>query len=226
MIYVLSDGTKLFAAIGVTYPAGSTLTCTNGTTTLKAKTTTGEWVFAIPKAGTWTVTATNGTDSKSQSVSITKEGQFESVELWYTLMLYKNGEEYSAVTGGWAIVNKSGGGAGAKEANKIYLGYTGSANRRSTAYTQKKVDVSKVSKLYVKANITTVGASIGGLFIGLSNQNTDAEPYENELFISQLHETATGEKLLSLDVSSISGAYFVCLHAHTTKCDITEVYAI
>lgn len=93
-------GTKLFAAIGVTYPAGSTLTCTNGTSTLKAKTTTGQWVFAIPKAGTWTVTATDGTNSKSQSVSITSAGQFESVKLSFQLILFDGGDN-AAVTGTW-----------------------------------------------------------------------------------------------------------------------------
>lgn len=89
---------KLFAAIGVTYPAGSTVTCTNGTKTLTAKTTSGQWVFAIPEPKTlpetWTVTATDKADStktKSQSVSITKEGQFESVELSYALVIIENG---------------------------------------------------------------------------------------------------------------------------------------
>ena len=84
-------GTKLFAAIGVTYPAGSTVTCTNGTKTLTAKNTSGQWVFAIPEIGTWTVTATDGTNTKSQSVSITSEGQFESVELRYALVIIENG---------------------------------------------------------------------------------------------------------------------------------------
>lgn len=84
-------GSKLFAAIGVTYPAGSTVTCTNGTKTLTAKNTSGQWVFAIPEIGTWTVTATDGTNTKSQSVSITSEGQFESVELRYALVIIENG---------------------------------------------------------------------------------------------------------------------------------------
>ena len=70
-------GTKLFAAIGVTYPAGAIVTCTKGTKTLAAKNTSGQWVFAIPEAGTWTVTA----GSRSASVSITKEGQVEKVFL-------------------------------------------------------------------------------------------------------------------------------------------------
>ena len=99
MIYVLSGGTKLFAAIGVTYPAGSTCTCSNGTKTLKAKNTSGQWVFAIPEAGTWTVTA----GDKSRSVSITKEGQFESVNL-AILVLFDSGDNVE-VTGGWVGKN-------------------------------------------------------------------------------------------------------------------------
>lgn len=88
-------GTKLFAAIGVTYPAGSTVTCTKGTKTLTAKNTSGQWVFAIPEAGTWTVTA----GSKSTSVEINSEGQFEAVKL--TEYVIFNGTAESAYTGGW-----------------------------------------------------------------------------------------------------------------------------
>lgn len=95
-------GSKLFAAIGVTYPAGSTLTCTNGTKTLKAKTTSGQWVFAIPEVGTWTLEITDGTRTKSQSVNISTEGQSENVKLVYWGgTLYDAGDEYAAVTGGW-----------------------------------------------------------------------------------------------------------------------------
>lgn len=89
---------KLFAAIGVTYPVGSAVTCTNGTKTLTAKTTSGQWVFAIPQAGTWTVTATDGTNTKSQSVEITSEGQSVNVTLSYRLNLYTNGVENVAWT--------------------------------------------------------------------------------------------------------------------------------
>lgn len=87
----ISGGTELFAAIGVTYPVGSTVTCTNGTKTLTAKTTSGQWVFAIPEAGTWTVTATDGTETASETVEITAEGQSASVELNYSFVLFENG---------------------------------------------------------------------------------------------------------------------------------------
>ena len=88
---------KLFAAIGVTYPKGSTVTCTNGTKTLTAKPKSDsdtQWVFAIPEPGTWTVTATDKADSsktRSASFEITKENQWESVMFEFALDIIKNG---------------------------------------------------------------------------------------------------------------------------------------
>lgn len=80
-----------YAAIGVTYPSGSVCTCTNGTLTLTAKGTGGKAIFVIPSAGTWTVTAVSGSKSTSKAVSITAEGQVETVELFYPLVIYEAG---------------------------------------------------------------------------------------------------------------------------------------
>lgn len=82
-----------FAIIAVTYPSGSTCTCSNGNITLTDSNTNGQVIFNIPSTGTWTVTATDGTDSVSESVSITAEGQFASVELTFALVLYNNGTQ-------------------------------------------------------------------------------------------------------------------------------------
>ena len=83
---------KLFAVIGVTYPAGSTCTCTNGSKTLTAKDASGKALFVIPSAGTWTVKAVKGSQSKSKAVSITAEGQVETVTLMFELYLFTSGE--------------------------------------------------------------------------------------------------------------------------------------
>lgn len=80
-----------YAVIGVTYPSGSVCTCTKGSKTLTAKDTSGKAIFVIPEAGTWTVTATDGTNTKSESVEITSDGQSVSVELVYEFVLYDNG---------------------------------------------------------------------------------------------------------------------------------------
>lgn len=75
-----------FAAVSVTYPSGSTCTCTKGTNILTTKgDTSGSYMFIIPEAGTWTVSCTNGTKSKSETVSISRYGQVETVVLSYSL---------------------------------------------------------------------------------------------------------------------------------------------
>jgi hypothetical protein len=75
--------TYFAATIAVTYPSGSTCTCSNGTTTLTAPNTTGSYTFTVPSASTWTVKSTNGTDTAQQAVSITTSGQSASVTLSY-----------------------------------------------------------------------------------------------------------------------------------------------
>lgn len=66
---------KLKSALGVQSPtisvialAGTSLTCSDGTTTL---TGTGSQEFSLPNLGTWTVTATYGSKTVSQAVEVT-----------------------------------------------------------------------------------------------------------------------------------------------------------
>ena len=77
----------VWAYIGVTYPAGSVCTATNGTLTLTADGTSGMYVFSIPEPSitpeTWTVSCTDGTRNKSATVSISYQYQVEVVALTY-----------------------------------------------------------------------------------------------------------------------------------------------
>lgn len=87
-------GSKVVASIVVSYPAGSTLTCTLGSKVLTAKDTSGKWVFGLPSIGDWVVKAVKGSQSASKAVSITAEGQVETVTLAYEFVLLN--------TSGWA----------------------------------------------------------------------------------------------------------------------------
>ena len=90
------------ATIHVTYPAGSTCTATDGVTTLTAPDTSGTWACVVSNVGTWTVTVTDGSDTDSENVSITTDGQNVSVELAYwNGELYDADNRYKSVTGGW-----------------------------------------------------------------------------------------------------------------------------
>ncbi len=94
------------ATINITYPAGSTCTCSDGTTTLSAPDTSGTWACIIPNAGHWSVHCSNGVESDTKSVDITTDGQHISVELAYwNGELYDSGNQFVAVTGGWNKCN-------------------------------------------------------------------------------------------------------------------------
>lgn len=91
------------ATINITYPSGSTCTATDGTTTLTAPDTSGTWTCIVPNAGTWTLSCTNGTESTSEAVTITTDGQTSSVELGYALYLFRPNDPCEDVTGGWNV---------------------------------------------------------------------------------------------------------------------------
>lgn len=95
------------ATIAVTYPAGSTCTCTNGSTVLTAPDTGGSYTFTVPSTGTWTVSCTDGTKTASKTVSITTDGQTASVTLIYQLVLYNAGDKNLDVTGGYEDIGTS-----------------------------------------------------------------------------------------------------------------------
>lgn len=69
--------------IRVTYPAGDTCTCKNGSTTLTANASDGITVFLVPNTGEWTLTVTNGTKTATKTVSITATSRFANVTLAY-----------------------------------------------------------------------------------------------------------------------------------------------
>ena len=70
-----------FITLTVTAPAGSTITAKNGATTLTD--TGGAVVFYLPNTGTWTVSASLGGDSTSDSIQCNVYQNY-SVELIYT----------------------------------------------------------------------------------------------------------------------------------------------
>lgn len=157
MIYVLSGGEKIRAIIYVTYPAGSVCTCKNGTKTLKAKDTSGKALFNVP-AGSWTVAATKGTDTASQTVTVT-EGTATVVPLSYSLVLFDNGTDNTAVTGGWtpAPVN----GRVQVQASVNNISGTGEQSDTETTTSVNSIDLSKYTKLKFYGVVSTYKVTLG-----------------------------------------------------------------
>lgn len=153
------SGNKVFAVIGVTYPAGSICTCSNGSKTLTTKDTSGKAIFVIPSAGTWTVKAVSGSKSKSKAVSITAEGQVETVVLTFETILWEAGaDQNTSITGGFAANDtnyvKKGNSTVTITGNRDYFG--SGSNEWSYSgnfYTKKKVTKGEFE--YFCANIIT-----------------------------------------------------------------------
>lgn len=96
-IYV-SSGTSFSATISITYPSGSTCTVSNYKKTWTAPNTSGSWTFKAHEVGIYTVKATKGSQTKSQTVAITTQGQVVDVALTFARLIFKDGV-FTEVTG-------------------------------------------------------------------------------------------------------------------------------
>ena len=151
-------GSKVVASIVVTYPAGSTCTCTLGSRVLTAKDTSGKWVFGLPSTGNWVIKATSGSKSKSKTVEITAEGQVKTVTIMFEAILWEAGaDQNTSITGGFAVNDtnlvKIGNSTVTITGNRTYFG-SGSNEWSNSGNFYTKNKVTKGDFEYFCANIT------------------------------------------------------------------------
>lgn len=173
----------VYAVISVTFPSGSTCTCTNGSKTLTAKDTSGKALFVIPSAGTWTVKAVKGSQSKSVAVKITTEGQVETVTLTYELILFDgtNGGDVTAITGGWKLSENYTYGSDLNVTAKSITVSNGGGEDYGSWYggtaratTKNTIDFSSYSTAEIKVTTAEANAEIlvGEAKLGISTAGT------------------------------------------------------
>lgn len=192
-----------FAVIGVTYPAGSVCTCAKGAKIYKAKNTSGLALFAVPETGEWTVSCTDGTDTASKIVTISAEGQAETVELSYKDYLLNGETQTYAFTASPQAVNKNANqgaiGGVASDSNGTKL--TGSWN--GVWATGKVIDLTEFNSLVfdVTVNSMTGWGGFTGVF--------DSTGYWDGGQIAAINGVGlqTGENVI--DVSGITGLHRV-----------------
>lgn len=219
------------ATINITYPAGSTCTCSDGTTALSAPDTSGTWACVVPNAGTWTISCTDGTENTSEAVTITTDGQSVSVALSYFLWLYKDGDTCDAVSGGWSSPVWGG-----EDFSKVVT-FNESSMQISTevfggsvayghVFTNSVIDLSEISTL--KFRITGIGATSSG-GNAFSFRLCVASEFPNKQLPSfpvSLSITKTG--LFSVDVSSMNagcvGVWITTRDYVKTTLTISEVW--
>lgn len=194
------------ATINITYPAGSTCTCSDGTTTISAPDTSGTWACIVPNAGTWTVTSTSGTETDSKAVTITTDGQSTSVELSYALFLFKPNAPSDIIAGEWEMPANSAVTAEAELTVKSVNNFN--SNRIISAHTKGQIDLTEYSTLQA-----TCKASGGS--------DTKLEVYSGSSVVAS---TAIGTDLttVTVDISALSGLHSIGFGGrHTAYLTIT-----
>lgn len=191
--------TYFSATINVTYPAGSTCTCSDGTTTLTAPNTSGSWTCIVYNAGTWTVSSTDGDKSKSTNVVITTDGQTESVTLQYITYLFKDGETYNSLTGGWQ---------GVVDAGKKAIRIDAPAEKTGFAYPKSKIDLTNYNTISAVVTENVSASSAFYLYI--------TEAIGHSAVASVILGAAPATRV-DLDVSSVTGSYYVVASLYSEK---------
>lgn len=198
--------TYFSATINVTYPAGSTCTCSDGTTTLTAPNTSGSWTCIVYNAGTWTVTSTSGTETDSKAVTITTDGQSTSVELSYALFLFKPNAPSDIIAGEWEMPVNSTVTAEAELTVKSVNNYNG--GRVWSARTKGQIDLTEYSTLQA-----TCKASGGS--------NTKLEVYSGSSVVASV-AIGTDLTTVTVDISALSGLHSIGFGGvHTAYATIT-----
>jgi hypothetical protein len=197
------------ATINITYPSGSTCTCSDGTTTLSAPDTSGTWACIVPNAGTWTAAATDGVENTSESVSITTDGQTVAVELSYYTYLFKPNTDTTNVTGGWQLNSK---GSLDSAGDQLVATFTNAYDRGNAfnVATINKIDFTEFTTLVAtcKAADKNNAAPRSATFAVASTQaGFNAAGTASTKVASTTFSNST--TTVQIDVSGISGSYYV-----------------
>ena len=197
-----------YAAIGVTYPSGSVCTCTNGTLTLTAKDTSGKAIFVIPSAGTWTVKAVKGSQSKSVAVKITAEGQVKTVELTYGLYIFKNG---SGLTSEYSI--KSNSIISAPTVSGDTISWSGDSSSGGVAfYIDPAVALSGYTKLCVDFECSYNYGGNYGMGFGVGTDAATSLMITNTSWTAKVTSTAQGivaRNTVQCDISALTDSEYI-----------------
>lgn len=217
-------GGKAYAAITVTYPEGSVCTCSNGAKTLKAKDTSGKYMFLVPESGTWTVNSTDGTQTASKAEEVTEQYQMLSVSLSYQVILFENGQ-ISELLGGLRNISLD---TYKINGNNIQCVESGSNTGTSTGYGSftLAVDLTDRTNLYIEAAAGSYG----------TNQKFGVAAHGSTSFVASANKTKNGSEVLTIPVDALSGTYDILFAiwgygdystgALTTSVSISKIWAV
>ena len=201
------------ATIKITYPGGSTCTCSKDHRTYTAPDTSGKWDCVVDSAGDWTVKITaDGEDPVSEVVSISEDGETKSIELAYTPYIFKEG---SGLADG-ATISKSGSVSASSTTNHIAI----SGERDEGGMVIKKsYDATKFNTLVIELE-----ANAKESLVGVSKSSSDIS--DTSFAAKYRIMEPFGRKELKIDIRSVQGdVYFAYWDAPYRTADI-KIYNI
>lgn len=199
-----STGPLKKGTIVVSYPAGASCTVTNGSKTYTALDTSGAAAFSVD-AGIWTVRAYGADGDTSESVSVAVGG-WVSVSLNFSLILFGNGADNTAVTGGWSTAGLNAGNTSVSVIDGLltFKNKAGSTsnNGQWIMAAENMINLTAYSVLRVtieSSNVTSAkfGISTARTYAGFANSPAAT--------LSDVSAVGTYE----LDISSFTGDYYI-----------------
>ena len=196
------------ATINITYPLGSTCTATDGVTTMTAPDTSGTWDCVVPNAGTWTVSLDSGF---AETVDVATSGETYTVDKWH---IFNGASDCTAVSGGWtAEAKRTSSDTQAYAARpeitqgSNYIKFSIGANQCGMVYTTNKVSLKGVKTIKVSGTLANAGAFDHSLMMTVwSSIGTYCD--DNNAATAGTTPGTTANSL-SLNVSSLSGSYYI-----------------
>lgn len=174
---------------------------------------TADYYLSVRDTGTWTVTATLGTDTKSDTVTIDSNKQYD-VDLYYTWYLYHQGDKRTSITGGWSATKTASG----LYFDTSYITVT-AGNSMVMAGTENKVDLTGKATLYMSM---TASSSGNNARMGIaSSRITSDDNYTSQV---KKQSYSPGSYTLSLDIRSYQGSYYVLFSGYQATFNIIDIW--
>lgn len=205
------------AVLLVTVPTGSTVTATKGAVTLtptiwttNADNTLDCALFSIPSntfdSNAWTVTASLGTDTTSNTIVIDSAEEYE-MTLSYALWLYKDGVNNGLVQGRFQTYTQ---GTVSFDSLSVKLAFAqiSSGSYCSVVITSSPIDLTEFSTLHILVDVVRRPTTNGYNSLGLSTTSPTYTDYYARTVLNN-SDLLTGENEYTLDVSSYSNSFYV-----------------
>ena len=143
------------------------------------------------------------------------------------VVLYDNGDEKTAVTGGWDTYSVSGYTTPTLTKNPTYLyEYASVRNAVGGFYAVNKIDFTQYTKLKAQATTLYGSTSYTRLNVVLTDTlPTSANPENSPIVYGQLTGNNT-ETIDEIDISSVTGSRYLALHCNAYGSVKSSIYKV